>query len=256
MHCDSVNAELPSVLDYREAKTAIEYLVKLEANQNQLTLDFDLSFIGSKGLSADEYRSIAFLLRCKILTVRNLRLLDLKDKSFKTFNEASSGQQCILQMFIGLAGVIKDDSLICIDEPEVCLHPKWQSEFIELIQKSFSHLKRCHFVIATHSPQIVSGLKSKNGYILDLETKELHQSIEYAGNSADFQLSKIFKEPGYKNEYLIRLILILIAKVATPEPLGYEDRENLKFLYEIQKQVKTDDPVFHLIRQLKSLAHD
>ena len=79
-----------------------------------------------------------------------------------------SGELSVLSLILGLTATIKDDSLICIDEPEINLHPQWQEKIIELIELVSENYYGCHFFIATHSPQLISGIKQNNSFILDL----------------------------------------------------------------------------------------
>ncbi|WP_371324532.1 AAA family ATPase [Dechloromonas sp. ZY10] len=199
-------------------------------------------------------RFAAPLLSCGILQVSGFHLYDISTKDKRTFFEASSGQQCMLLMFLGISSAISDESLICIDEPEISLHPRWQAEFIGIAQKAFSLHRGCHFLIATHSPQVVAGLTSDNGFVADLESNTLTHSSEYAKRSADFQLTEIFHEPGFKNEYLIRTLLVLIAKLSKEQSLSYEDAQKIKSIEYIKDRLESSDPVLHLLNQVKMLS--
>ena len=72
------------------------------------------------------------------------------DKRKFFITEASSGELCILFNMLSIAGSIKDESIVLLDEPELSLHPEWQRDFLPLLAKVFSKYKRCHFIIATH----------------------------------------------------------------------------------------------------------
>ncbi|GER15807.1 hypothetical protein VCH24_08010 [Variovorax boronicumulans] len=157
-------------------------------------------------------------------------------------------------MMLGLIGLLDDNSLVCIDEPEISLHPRWQAEFISIVQRLAAPYYGCHFIIATHSPQIVAGLSANYGYILDLENGLLHDASEYTKRSADFQLAEVFNEPGFKNEYLIRVLLSLLAKITKGQNLSYEDRLLLKQVELIKDRLTTNDPVRHLFDQVKQLS--
>lgn len=160
----------------------------------------------------------------------------------------------MLTIMLGIAGAIKNGALICIDEPEISLHPQWQANLVKQLQEVFSNFYGCHFVIATHSPQIVSGLTHSNGYVLNLEEKELYHSFDYARRSADFRLAEVFHTPGQNNEYLLRITLLLLTKLTRREELNYEDQENLKKLGNIRKSMSDADPVYHLIGQVEALC--
>lgn len=65
-------------------------------------------------------------------------------------SELSSGQKCMILTLLNIAGSISDNSVVCIDEPEISLHPRWQKEFMKVLIEFFSDYKKCHFIIATH----------------------------------------------------------------------------------------------------------
>ncbi|MFF7291048.1 ATP-binding protein [Microbacterium sp. NPDC008134] len=75
---------------------------------------------------------------------------DDEDMSF----EPSAGQSLLLSMFLRIASAVRPGSLILIDEPEIGLHPEWQSSFIDLLKKHLSNAEGSHFLIATHSPYV------------------------------------------------------------------------------------------------------
>lgn len=194
------------------------------------------------------------LLKAGLVRVSDISLIMKDGKKKLRLSQASSGQQCMLTMILGIAGAIKDGSLICIDEPEISLHPRWQSDIVNQLQLVFSDYRGCHFVIATHSPQIVSGLTALNGFVLNLEEKKLYHSEEYAKRSADFQLAEIFNAPGYNNEYLIRLALTLLTKISSREILTVDDKLKIDWLVETKKYLSDNDPVYHLINQVQVLG--
>lgn len=196
---------------------------------------------------------IAEMLRAGLVRVTDLNLNGSKDGSRLKLSQASSGQQCMLIMILGIAGSIEDNSLICIDEPEISLHPKWQTDIIGQLQYAFSEYQGCHFIIATHSPQIVAGLTVDNGFVLSLEDRELYSSKEYSNRSADYQLAQVFNAPGINNEYLIRVTLMLLTKISRREDLTYEDREQLDMLSQLKGSLASNDPVRHLIDQVQML---
>ncbi|MDT4832858.1 restriction system-associated AAA family ATPase [compost metagenome] len=194
------------------------------------------------------------LLNAGLIKISDITLISQKNKDRLRFSQASSGQQCMLTMILGIAGAIKDDSLICIDEPEISLHPRWQADIVRQLQTVFEEYQGCHFIIATHSPQIVSGLTTENGYVLSLEDRKFYRSDEYARRSADFQLAEIFNTPGHNNEYLIRIALTLLTKLSNEQPLTNVDRQKIEWLSIIGKDLSDKDPVFHLINQVRMLG--
>jgi len=190
------------------------------------------------------------LLEVGLLKVRDVALRKRGMISEIQISDASSGEQCVLMSLLGIAGHIQDNSLVCIDEPEICLHPEWQEKYIELIMESFSGFRNCHFVIATHSPQIVSNLASENCFVLDMQKGETVSAGEVNRKSADFQLANVFGAPGFKNEYLSREIVSALGVLASGDELSDERVEELRDIVELKNLIDPEDPVFRLIGYL------
>ncbi len=153
-------------------------------------------------LNHNELKSISFLI--EIGLVRLYKITFSKNKNLFNYSDLSSGELAVLSLILGLTAVISDNSLICIDEPEINLHPQWQEKIIELIELVSENYYGCHFFIATHSPQLISGIKENNSFVLDLFNNQLKNIHNFRNRSSDFQLSEIFNFPGNNNEYLIR----------------------------------------------------
>jgi hypothetical protein len=96
--------------------------------------------------------------------------LTFKRKNGQEINqdELSAGQWSLFSVMTSLALSIQDDSLILIDEPESGLHPAWQRTFLDMFMKAISHAKRCHALIATHSPLLLSSLDPKTADLVSL----------------------------------------------------------------------------------------
>lgn len=236
-------------------RPSLEYLDSLMRGSRSISIRLDDYSGWQADASLNELSAhLPGLMKAGLVRVSRLTLYDKRSKDKVLFHQASSGQQCMLLLFLGLSGVMEDDSLVCIDEPEISLHPKWQAEFIGLLQETFAHYRGCHFLIATHSPQIVSGLLSENGFVADLERSELLRSSDYAKKSADFQLSEIFHEPGYKNEYLIRTLLVILSKISKNEGLSLQDEERVQNVESLRHRLDEADPVLHLLDQIKMLV--
>lgn len=199
-------------------------------------------------------KELQFLLKFNLIKIKDLIFISKDEEKYIEFDDLSSGQQSILNIYLSISSSIENNSLICIDEPEISLHPEWQTEFIIKLQEIFNFYYGCHFLIATHSPQIVAGLKLNNGYILDLEKNQTHKSIDFSKRSADYQLAKVFNSPGFNNEYLIRIALTLLSKISNKKPFNDEDNSNFEILLESQKMIPENDPVYYLIEQINSLV--
>lgn len=80
---------------------------------------------------------------------------DVASSSPIRLSELSSGEQHELVLIYDLLFVVEEGAVILIDEPELSLHVGWQRRFVTDILK-IQELRDLQFVIATHSPQIIS----------------------------------------------------------------------------------------------------
>lgn len=67
----------------------------------------------------------------------------------------STGEQHEVVILYQLLFLTRPDSLVLIDEPEISLHVAWQKPFLKDLT-SIAELTKVDFLIATHSPQIIS----------------------------------------------------------------------------------------------------
>ena len=205
--------------------------------------------------SNEDIEDIIFLLNSGVIKLKDVHLFSVYDDKNFSIKDASSGEQSIILSILGIASKIKDKSLICIDEPEICLHPEWQEKYIELLAETFSSYKSCHFIIATHSPLIISRLPQYNSFILNMENKKTESAKNYVNHSADYQLAHVFDFPGYKNEYLTRIAINTFSKISKYKKLDDEDKVNIEILESQSKYLRPDDPVYDLYKTLKELRN-
>jgi predicted ATPase len=171
----------------------------------------------------------------------------------------SSGQLCFLNIFFGIASRIKDNSIIVIDEPEISLHPAWQSNFIVLLNKIFFNFKSCHFIMATHSPHIVSSLV-ENSYVVTIDpsqrTSSIHDWSNYGLRSIDFQLSEFFGYPGFKNEYINRELMQFLINISERKNVDTEQLDRVNKIISHKNKMDPDDPLLGLITMSEAVVLD
>ncbi|MDQ7047857.1 MAG: AAA family ATPase [Sulfurovum sp.] len=95
----------------------------------------------------------------------NQIIFRLKSSKKELFPEdLSHGELKKLGIYIWLKYIVEDNSIVLMDEVDIALHPKWQYELVDdLTQWS----KGSQFLLATHSPQILSSTYYKNIIKLD-----------------------------------------------------------------------------------------
>lgn len=98
-------------------------------------------------------------LRFKHLEITSEHGMVVRDNDTKEkirLNLLSSGEQEILVLYYKLLFETQKGTIVLIDEPEISLHIAWQRMFAQDL-KRIVILKDIYAVIATHSPQMVSG---------------------------------------------------------------------------------------------------
>ncbi|MEE4105643.1 AAA family ATPase [Pseudomonas viridiflava] len=233
-------------LEYKEeVAEAIGHYVNVGSPRN---IDISLTDDGFDAVAGVLDERFITLMECGVL---RLKLLALRKKGLQKpvrINDASSGEQCVVMTMLGIAARIKDGSLICIDEPEICLHPEWQERYIQLLMSTFRGFHSCQFVIATHSPQIVSRLGSENCYVLDLQNNTLQRAEAFNNRSADFQLAQVFNAPGFKNEYMMRELLSIVTTLSSGKSLSPKQKSFIDDAKGLKGAFSHDDPVLQLTK--------
>lgn len=217
-------------------------------------IPINLDIIDSLGVKKPEYlKEFSVLAEYDLVDIDNIKFVKVSDGREFFITDASSGELCILFNMISIAGSIKDDSIILLDEPELSLHPEWQRDFLPLLAKVFSKYKRCHFIIATHSPHVVSSIPQSNSYVVNLECSpaKVIAGEKLALHSSDYQLAYTFRSPGFKNEYLISQLVEVLSELSEGKKLDNGFIERINTLIAFDLIVPDDDPVKNLLSTLK-----
>ena len=204
------------------------------------------------GVNSVSLEGVILLLDVGLIQVSQI-YLSSDDETFVKLSDISSGETCILLTILNIAAVIQDNTVICIDEPEISLHPEWQNKFMSLLMSTFEGYKGCHFIISTHSPNVISELSHKNCYILSMSTKnaELVPSTLFRHKSADYQLAELFQSPGSNNEYLNRIVVSLLSTLSKNGKLNKDDKIKAKRLFHLTEKLDDHDNVKRLTNILK-----
>jgi predicted ATP-binding protein involved in virulence len=116
------------------------------------------------------------------------RLVELDPKQFNrpvfqnirgdriTIDKLSDGEKQLYGRVVALMIFEPKDSIILIDEPEISLHPRWQ----RVIMRIYGRIGRNNqFIIATHSPQIISETPYKNLIIMQRDSSTDRIQVVY-----------------------------------------------------------------------------
>jgi predicted ATP-dependent endonuclease of OLD family len=82
-------------------------------------------------------------------------LVKIPENTKLSLHQASSGEKEILNFLLGIFAFNIKNGLIVVDEPEVHLHPKWQSLLLDLFF-DLADLTQNQFIFSTHSPIFIN----------------------------------------------------------------------------------------------------
>lgn len=186
----------------------------------------------------------------KLFEILNILFADgmLNDISFslkkvgeerQNFGVLSEGEQQAI-IIKGLTELLSEkNSLFLFDEPDTYLHPKWQRQFITDIENTIdsNYNSENSFVIATHSPQLLSSAKYELNSVKIIEDGELIKNTpKYYGreiNSILYDLMGVEE----RNKIVRNKISDLYTLIDEEE---IEEAET--FLKELQSLIGEDDP--------------
>jgi ABC-type cobalamin/Fe3+-siderophores transport system ATPase subunit len=158
--------------------------------------------------------------------------------------ELSSGELSIISGLLGLAAHLSDDALVLIDEPENSLHPAWQLKYVEMLDAIMHHYAGAHYVIATHSPLIVSGAARLSPVIARLDQDPVEVDAEMvADESPDATLIKAFDVVTQHNNFVRQLTLEGLTLIETGEAGSARARDIAAQLSELLPKVAKSDPI-------------
>lgn len=153
------------------------------------------------------------------------------------FTQLSEGEQqlIIAKGLIELSG--KENTLFLFDEPDTYLHPSWQRKYIELINNNISEDNTSHFIITTHSPQLLSNSDNEYSEVKIVENaKVLNHTPNYYGKDISTILYELMNVEERIPE-VTKMLTVLF---------GLIENENLneskKKYDELVKLLGTDDP--------------
>lgn len=161
---DSTNQELFSSLKASRGKVALhtkDLISKLE--NAQYLSGVKLSHFEQNSFFLNKLADIENIMKGKFTFQRREREFIFSKKTskesinVKSSNTASGIKTFGLIQLLIQAGIIKERSLLVIDEPENHLHPEWQVKYAELIVELVKN--NVYVVISSHSPYMIQALK-------------------------------------------------------------------------------------------------
>jgi predicted ATPase len=242
--CDFINNRI----DFNEKENELT----INFSEKNITRIYNDNSIYSDNVYAYDILSI---LR-KIGLIRSFEIQVFKKGGMPfNFREASSGEASILSTLLSLIPLLKNDSLILIDEPEISLHPLWQSRYIDLINKILQNVKGCHIIIASHSPFLASDLNPNNSSVITLKNKkgyiesEMISKSTYGWSSEDILLN-VFEMPSTRNLDLYENVSKALVLLANEKRSNSELTKIQNRLKEFYPSILDEDPMKSVIKAI------
>jgi len=152
----------------------------------------------------------------------------------------SSGQKAYLNLFSSIYDELKytrqENLLLCIDEGDLYLHPKWQIEFFDKLLNVLPtiYVGRIQLVLTSHSPFLLSDLPKQNITILDRGfNNSTIDGIRLKTNTFGGNLYDLYSEPFFlgnkrTSDFAYDKIKILIESAESKLLSSTEKKELLK----------------------------
>lgn len=220
--------------------------------------EYELNLLSAKSkenypLIRQEFELIKKLMRLDLLSSPRISLK--KEGSFD-LAESSSGELHLISTFISIMANLESGSLILVDEPELSLHPNWQTRYVHLLKTIFSRYADCHFIISTHSHFLVSDLDPLSSSIIimrrDSENRVLAEVFPENpyGWTAENVLYNVFLVPTTRNSYVADEVGIALHLLGQYPRNVVEIKKQISKLKKIQLNLKEIDPLKGIIDDL------
>lgn len=197
----------------------------------------------------------SILRRAKL--IKNYKISVFKNSGLEfAFDDASSGEANILTTFLSLIPLLRDKSLILIDEPEISLHPQWQATYMTLLKEVMNDYYGCHVIIASHSHFMASDLTPEDSSIVVMGrdkkgniTSEFYKEETY-GWSAENILLNVFNVPAARNYYFAEKVQEVLNILACKHKDMDRYRTLMKEINKVEPYLSDSDPLKSIVKML------
>ncbi|MCY7283099.1 MAG: AAA family ATPase [Cyanobacteria bacterium CAN_BIN43] len=172
---DAATSRAPgSIISLAVGRIARRYRLLLEKDSGNAKIEFYSDKQIQSLTSILETLGYKWSLECIDALTNQYDLRLMKQGASFLVNADSSGEKELLTYLFAIYALNVRDALIVIDEPELHLHPKWQSTLLGLFEK-LSIETGNQFLLATHSPIFVSPASIQ--YVSRVFSTEQHSEI-------------------------------------------------------------------------------
>jgi len=152
------------------------------------------------------FKSTSLISKLYAIDANHKPIFKTLNGEYITIEQLSSGEKQLYGRVVFLKMLNPKNSIILIDEPDLALHPKWQSEIMEIYRNIGENNQ---FIITTHSPFIISQTNYKNLIFLTKEdSKIVTKQFKYPPLDRDINtISKTIMDTEYEPKILRKLHL-------------------------------------------------
>jgi predicted ATP-binding protein involved in virulence len=141
--------------------------------------------------------------------------------------------------------------VVLIDELELHLHPKWQREVVENLQRTFPKLQ---FITTTHSPFVIQALKE--GQLIDLEPEK--NRGEFADKSiediAEYVMGVRMPQKSERYRMMLAAAIRYYRMLRSERPSSPQELEVLKRRLDDLVMPFSDDPAYMALLRMEQAA--
>jgi predicted ATP-binding protein involved in virulence len=123
---------------------------------------------------------------------RKLVFINIQGVSFG-MGDLSAGEKQILGKIFPLFTDETREKVILMDEPEESLHPSWQSCLLPVLRRCAKE-NDCQFILATHSPQIISAARKEELRLLVSDENNKIKAVTCSEGSYGWTVEKVLSE--------------------------------------------------------------
>ena len=211
----------------------ISFLRNIKQLVNQVKISYD--YEGRKN-SGFEYYTIDYnensndFIRDLVKNFGKSRMIEIK------WLGISSGHKAYLNLFASINHELKNkrnnNLLLCIDEGDLYLHPKWQIEFFDRLVNTLPqiYLGNIQLILTSHSPFLLSDLPNQNLVILDKSQEGgilngiALKNKTFSGNLYDLYREPFFLENQVTSEFAYKKLIEIIKDV---ENKNYKNKSEI-----------------------------
>ena len=238
---EALVADIKPLLERRPGKTGPSLSYRF---------DFEQGTANNFASNRIDYDTLRQLVRANVLRMTSATLERPSGDEVELL-DLSSGELSLLCGFLGLAAHLEEGCVVLIDEPENSLHPEWQLSYVEMLDAVLKSRSGCHYVLATHSPLIVSGFAGRGCAILRLDQEPIRIGDEAVANaSPDATLMSAFNVLTPKNNFLKQLVLEALTLIEQGRHGEARAQRIARFLTGFYDDISEGDPLRDLVRDI------